>query len=170
MKKLFFALLLVVATMGLQAKPIDVEKAMSLGIKFMNANTETKSSQAVLSYTAVADNGQAAFYVFGLQPRGFVIVSADDRMKPILAYSTESNFTAQLPDGLMTFFDNYKAGFSQMVANDVPRTAEAIADWERLEKTGRLSASKTDRSVGPLLSSIWNQTDLYNNMAPEERQ
>ncbi len=168
MKKLFFALLLAVATMGLQAKPVDVEKAMSLGVKFMNANTETKSSQAVLSYTAVADNGQAAFYVFGLQPRGFVIVSADDRMKPILGYSTESNFTAQLPDGLMTFFDNYKAGFSQMVANDVPRTAEAIADWERLEKTGRLSASKTDRSVGPLLSSIWNQTDLYNNMAPED--
>lgn len=168
MKKLFFALLLVMATMGLQAKPVDVEKAMSLGIKFMNANTETKSSQAVLSYTAAADNGQAAFYVFGLQPRGFVIVSADDRMKPILGYSTESNFTAQLPDGLMTFFDNYKAGFSQMVANDVPRTAEAIADWERLEKTGRLSASKTDRSVGPLLSSIWNQTDLYNNMAPED--
>ena len=168
MKKYFYTLLLAVFTLNLQAKPVDVEKAMSLGIKFMNANTETKSSQAVLSYTAVADNGQAAFYVFGLQPRGFVIVSADDRMKPILGYSTESNFTAQLPDGLMTFFDNYKAGFSQMVANDVPRIAEAIADWERLEKTGRLSASKTDRSVGPLLSSIWNQTDLYNNMAPED--
>lgn len=168
MKKYFYTLLLAVFTLNLQAKPVDVDKAMSLGIKFMNANTEIKSSQAVLSYTAVADNGQAAFYVFGLQPRGFVIVSADDRMKPILGYSTESNFTVQLPDGLMTFFDNYKAGFSQMVANDVPRTAEAIADWERLEKTGRLSASKTDRSVGPLLSSIWNQTDLYNNMAPED--
>ena len=168
MKKLFFALLLVVATMGLQAKPVDVERAMSLGVKFMNANTEVKAAQAGLTYTAFAENSQPAFYVFGLQPKGFVIVSADDRAKPILGYSTESNFMPQLPDGLMTFFDNYKAGFSQMFANNDERKADAVADWESLEKTGKLSATKTNRSVGPLLASIWNQTDLYNNMAPED--
>jgi len=103
----------------------------------------------------------------GLQPRGFVIVSADDRMKPILGYSTESNFTAQLPDGLMTFFDNYKAGFSQMFARNDERTAEAVADWTSLAETGKLSR-KTHRGIGPLMSSVWNQTDLYNNMAPED--
>ena len=141
-------------------------KAKSLGTKFMKANTEMKSASVDLAYTAYADNGQTAFYVFAVQPKGFVIVSADDRSKPILGYSTESNFTPQLPDGLMTFFENYKAGFSQMYANNDERTAEAVADWTSLEKTGLLSASKTDRSVGPLMASIWNQTDLYNNMAP----
>ena len=166
MKKILFTLLLVLLCYGLQANPIDVETAKSLGVKFMKANTAMKSASAELTYTAYADNGQAAFYVFAMLPKGFVIVSADDRAKPILGYSTESNFTPQLPDGLMTFFDNYKAGFSQMYANNDERTAEAIADWTSLEKTGRLSASQTDRSVGPLMASIWNQTDLYNNMAP----
>ena len=167
MKKLLFLLasaLLVVVS--LHAGPVDVNRAKALGVKFMDANTEIKSSQVNLTYTAYADNGQAAFYVFAVQPKGFVIVSADDRAMPILGYSTESNFTAQLPDGLMTFFENYKAGFSQMYVNNDERTAEAVADWTSLEKTGRLSASKTDRSVGPLMASIWNQTDLYNNMAP----
>ena len=169
MKKTIFTLLLAMLFMGtLQAKPVDVQTAKSLGIKFMRANAEIKSATAELTYTAYADNGQAAFYVFAVQPKGFVIVSADDRAKPILGYSTESNFTAQLPDGLMTFFANYKAGFSQMYANNDERTAEAVADWTSLEETGRLSATKTDRSVGPLLSSIWNQTDPYNNMAPED--
>ncbi|MBR5081734.1 MAG: C10 family peptidase, partial [Bacteroidales bacterium] len=169
MKKTIFTLLLVTLLMGgLQAKPVDVQTAKSLGVKFIKANTEIKSATAELTYTSYADNGQAAFYVFAVQPKGFVIVSADDRAKPILGYSTESNFTAQLPDGLMTFFANYKAGFSQMYANNDERTAEAVADWTSLEETGRLSATKTDRSVGPLLSSIWNQTDLYNNMAPED--
>ena len=167
MKKLLFLLasaLLVVVS--LHAGPVDVNRAKALGVKFMDANTEIKSSQANLTYTAYADNGQAAFYVFAVQPKGFVIVSADDRAMPILGYSTESNFTTQLPDGLMTFFENYKAGFSQMYVNNDERPAEAVADWTSLEKTGRLSASKTDRSVGPLMASIWNQTDLYNNMAP----
>ena len=159
------ALLLFVS---LHAGPVDVDRAQALGVTFMKANTEMKSASAELAYTAYADNGQKAFYVFAVQPKGFVIVSADDRARPILGYSTESNFTPQLPDGLMTFFDNYKAGFSQMYANNDERTDEAVADWTSLEKTGRLSASKTDRSVAPLLSSIWNQTDLYNNMAPED--
>lgn len=169
MKKTIFALLLATLFFGaLQANPVDVVTAKSLGIKFMKANTAIKAEAAELTYTAYAENGQAAFYVFALQPKGFVIVSADDRAKPILGYSTESNFTAQLPDGLMTFFDNYKAGFSQMFANNDERTAEAVTDWTSLAETGMLSSRKANRSVEPLLASIWNQTDLYNNMAPED--
>ena len=169
MRKTIFTLLLATLLMGgLQAKPVDVQTAKSLGVKFIKANTEIKSATAELTYTAYADDGQAAFYVFAVQPKGFVIVSADDRAKPILGYSTESNFTAQLPDGLMTFFDNYKAGFSQMFARNDERTEEAIADWMSVATTGKFSSMKLDRSVGPLLASIWNQTDLYNNMAPED--
>ena len=169
MKKTIFALMLATLFFGaLQANPVDVATAKSLGVKFMKANTAIKAEAAELTYTAYAENGQAAFYVFALQPKGFVIVSADDRAKPILGYSTESNFTAQLPDGLMTFFENYKAGFSQMFANNDERTAEAVTDWTSLAETGMLSSRKANRSVEPLLASIWNQTDLYNNMAPED--
>ena len=166
MKRIFILLASALLTVvSLQAAPVDVNRAKALGVKFMNANTEIKSAQADLVYTAYTDNGQTCFYVFGVQPKGFVIVAADDRAKPILGYSTESNFTPQLPDGLMTFFDNYKAGFSQMFANNEERTGQAVADWTSLEKTGKLTA-KRESVVGPLLSSIWNQTDLYNNMAP----
>ena len=169
MKKTLFTLLCVTLLMGvMQAKPVDVATAKSLGVKFMKVNTVIKAEAAELTYTAYTENGQAAFYVFAVQPKGFVIVSADDRAKPILGYSTESNFTDQLPDGLMTFFENYKAGFTQMYANNDERTTEAVADWTNLAETGMLSSKKANRSVEPLLSSIWNQTDLYNNMAPED--
>ena len=163
-----FSLLVTLFIGGLQAKPVDVATAKSLGVKFMKANTAVKAEAAELTYTAYAENGQSAFFVFALHPKGFVIVSADDRAKPILGYSTESNFTAQLPDGLMTFFENYKAGFSQMFDNNDERTAEAVADWTSLAETGKLSSRKANRSVEPLLASVWNQTDLYNNMAPED--
>ena len=167
-KSILFLLMFSLFLGGLQANPVDVATAKSLGLKFMKTNTAVKAEAAELTYTAYAENGQAAFYVFAMQPKGFVIVSADDRAKPILGYSTESNFTAQLPDGLMTFFDNYKAGFSQMFANNDERTAEAVDDWTSLAETGKLSSRKANRSVEPLLASIWNQTDLYNNMAPED--
>ena len=82
MKKTAFTFLFAALFLsGLQAKPVDVQTAKSLGVKFMKVNTEMKSASAELTYTACADNGQAAFYVFAVQPRGFVIVSADDRAK-----------------------------------------------------------------------------------------
>ena len=169
MKKIVVLFLTAIAFVGwLQAKPVDVGTAKALGIKFMNVNTKIKSTETELTYTAVVDNGLVCFYVFSVHPKGFVIVSADDRMRPVLGYSTESNFTAQLPDGLMTFFDNYKAGFVQMVENDDVRTEEAIADWTCLAETGRINDVRITREVAPLLRSIWNQTDLYNNMAPED--
>ena len=170
MKRLSFILFILLASvMNLQANPVDSESAKTLGIKFMTTNTSVRSSQSDLVYTAKTEQGDNAFYVFSVSPKGFVIVSADDRMKPILGYSTESNFNADfIPDGLMTYFDNYKAGAAQMIANNDVRTEQAKEDWTRLAETGKINDSRISRAAGPLMSSIWNQTDLYNNMCPED--
>lgn len=168
MKKcILFSLLVTLFIGGLHAKPVDVNTAKSLGIKFINVNTEIKSAQADWVYTAFTDDGQACFYVFSMRPKGFVIVSADDRAKPILGYSTESAFSAEeIADGTASFFTNYRAGFSQMMAANEERTADAEHDWNRLAATGRISNSKITREVTPLLTSIWNQSALYNDMCP----
>lgn len=168
MKRTFVSLLLVALFFGgLQAKPVDINKAKALGVKFMNTNTEIKSAQADLVYTACADNGQAAFYVFTLQPKGFVIVSADDRAKPILGYSTESVFSAEeIADGLESFFTNYRAGFSQMMAAQEPRTEEAVSDWNRLAATGKINDDKITREVPRMVTTLWNQSALYNDLCP----
>lgn len=170
MKKSFFLLAFAILAIGsMMAKPVDVETAKCLGVKFMMANTSVRSEQAALVFTAQTEHGDNAFYVFSVQPKGFVIVSADDRMKPILGYSTESNFHRDnIADGLMTFFDNYKSGVVQMIENDDDRTEQAVADWTRLAETGKINDARIGRAVAPLLASIWNQTDLYNNMAPED--
>ena len=133
MKKSILCLLLVTLFMGgLQAKPVDVATAKSLGVKFMKANTEVKTDVAELTYTAYTERGVACFYVFAMQPKGFVIVSADDRAKPILGYSTESAFGNEIPEGLESFFRNYRAGFTDLFASGDPRPAEAVRDWESL--------------------------------------
>ena len=55
MKKLIVLFLTAMAFIGgLQAKPVDVETAKALGVKFMNANTSVKSVEAELAYTAAA--------------------------------------------------------------------------------------------------------------------
>ena len=170
MKKTLFLIAFAILAIGtVNARPVDANVAKGLGIKFMMANTSVRSTQAELVYTAQTTQGDNAFYVFSMSPKGFVIVSADDRMRPILGYSTESNFNPDyIADGLQTFFDNYEAGVSQMIENDDARTEQAISDWTRLSETGKVNDTRIGRGVEPLLASIWNQTDLYNNMAPED--
>lgn len=170
MKKTIFTLLTTLLMGVLQAAPVDVETAKRLGIKFMHTNTAVKTAQADLAYTGYADNGQACFYVFTMLPKGFVIVSADDRAKPILGYSTEGAFGTDIPEGLESFFQNYRAGFSQMFAGGDPRPEEAVADWERLASTGRVNRERITREVPKLLTSTWNQSALYNRRCPEDEE
>ena len=168
MKKTMLFSLLVMLVVSLQAKPVDVETAKSLGIKFMKANTEVKADAAQLAYTAYTDQGEACFYVFTMQPKGFVIVSADDRSKPILGYSTEGAFSDDIPEGLESFFRNYRAGFTDLLASGDPRSEEAIRDWENLATTGKINKERITRTVPKLLTCTWNQSALYNRRCPED--
>ena len=169
MKKSMLFLLMVMLFIGvLQAAPVDVEKAKSLGIKFMKANTEVKTDAAQLAYTGRTERGEACFYVFTMQPKGFVIVSADDRAKPILGYSTEGAFSEALPEGVESFFRNYRAGFTDLFASGDKRSAEASSDWERLASTGKINNERITRTVPKLLTCTWNQSALYNNRCPED--
>ena len=170
MKKTVFTLLTLMLLGLLQAAPVDVETAKSLGIKFMNTNTAIKSAQADLAYTAFSDNEQPCFYVFAMQPKGFVIVSGDDRAKPILGYSTESAFGDVIPEGLESFFENYRAGFSQLFAGNDLRSLEAVEEWERLALTGRINQERITREVPKLLTCTWNQSALYNRRCPEDEE
>lgn len=169
MKQIILSFLLVVLLFGgLQARPVDVQMAKSFGIKFMDVNTKNKSATAELVYSAYTDNGLACFYVFAMQPKGFVIVAADDRMKPILGYSTESNFS--VPDGengLQVFFDAYCSDLLQADKEGLRQSPEIMEQWQMLAETGRMS-HRSDRSVGPLLTSTWHQTQLYNFHCPED--
>ena len=87
MKKLFLTLCLVAVVIGgMNAGPVDQQRAQQLGAKLMG------NSQLRLAAT-VSDRGVADYYAFNVNNgEGFVIVAADDRVKPILAYSTTGRF------------------------------------------------------------------------------
>ena len=87
MKKLLLLLCLVAIAIGsMNAGPVDQQKAQQLGAKFLG------NSQLRLAAT-VADRGVADYYAFNAgNGEGFVIVAADDRVKPVLAYSTTGHF------------------------------------------------------------------------------
>ena len=107
MKKYVLLSLVVLLSMTtLNARPIDAARAKTIGQKFAQANFDInlRSSELQLVYTGSSNRGEACFYAFNVGESGFVIVSADDRFRPIVGYSDEGPFETENPSPELMFY------------------------------------------------------------------
>ena len=151
----FFGLLLSTA-----ARPVDLQTAQSVAVKFMGA------SDVQLVSTYRTDQSAAAFYVFNTED-GFVIVSADDCETPIIGYSHEGRFDPNnVPVQMEAYLQDFVARIQYGIENHIEADEVTANQWELVKTTGRLNESKTATAVEPLLTEMWEQGCLYNNLCP----
>ena len=151
---------------ALNAHPVDLEKAKTVGRNFVSAKYETKSETVDLQlvYTGVSNRNEACFYVFNVNKEGFVIVSADDRFRPIVGYSDEGPFETENPSPeLMFYLDRIIEARTSRNAVLFDNTAE---EWQSVMKSGRLLSRNGGRGVDFLCTTKWNQDSPYNLYAP----
>ena len=95
---------------------------------------------------------------------GFVIIAADDRVEPILGYSTTGRFNLQnIPDNMAAWLDGYRQGIAEVISSNRSASTEISQHWYNLKH----NISEGSRSaIGPLLQTTWDQEPLYNNHCP----
>ena len=174
MKKLFLSLCLVAATFcSVIAGPVDQQKAQKTGAKFLSTTTVGQKSadiQLHLVSAAVERNG-VDYYVFNVSNgEGFVIIAGDDRVKPILAYSTTGQYDPDnVADGFRFTLDGFREEIQYVREHNLAATPDIVAEWRSVEKTGSLNrGSQTRAVVGPLCQTIWNQNFPWNSQCPED--
>jgi hypothetical protein len=168
MKKLFLIVFAMWCGMAaLQARPIDVEQAKEVGLKFVCANFDNtrQTNDLQLVYTGISDRSEVCFYAFNVGKEGFVIVSADDRFRPIVGYSDEGPFeTENMSPELKFYLDKIIEARTSRNAVLEDNTAE---EWQSVMSTGRLLSRNGGRGVDYLCTTKWNQDSPYNLYAPE---
>ena len=101
----------------LLASQVSQSRAQNVALNFykLNASSSTKNSaSAQFAFSNAENNGPVNFYVFNITPGpGFVIVSGDDVFKPVLAYSTESNFVSGLTQTGVVDWTNHVTQYMQ---------------------------------------------------------
>jgi len=134
-----------------------------------NVDSRVTSSSLSLVYTSVQAN-QTLMYVFGYT-HGFVIIAADDRVIPVIGYSTENAFIVpkNITDTIMGnnfwgMMKNYEDQIFYVLDNNISATEDIRAQWSTLI-TGQSPRSMTT-VVNPLLTTTWNQDWPYNSMCP----
>ena len=149
------------------ASPVDADQAKKIGLKYAQNNASKQITELSLAYTQLTESGKPALYVFNFDG-GYMIVSADDVAQPILAFGEEGNFDADhISDGLAYYLGHYARQIDYAVTHSMTAEPEIAAQWEQIEREGRLTPNRGTRGdIAPLISTNWNQDNPYNLYCP----
>ncbi|MDD4141424.1 MAG: thiol protease/hemagglutinin PrtT [Bacteroidales bacterium] len=163
MKKLLLLLISLVLLLPLSyGQSVSVDTASNTAKKWLAING-TECNEFVCAYTATDAQNRDLFYIFnGKEANAFVIVSADQKIKPILGYSTEGMIDINnMPVNAAEWLDGYKEEIEVIL--NMPGI-QAHQEWKSIND-GTYSA-KSETAVNPLLTTNWDQGWPYNAMCP----
>ncbi len=165
MKKLF-TLLFVVLGFSVLANPVDRNTAqLAARNQYLNSAPQALRGAEITSSYDVKAGTLTAFYVFNFENGGWVMVSADDAVTPILAYSFEGDMNpSNLNPEVSSFLEGYKNEISFIVNAQLDNSA-TVADWKDVLQN---KFPKSTNDVAPLVTTNWDQGCYYNALCPTE--
>ncbi len=174
MKKHYIYIILILSA-NLFAKEIDKNEVFKFATNWITVNehffhygkfNDSNEKFELKAIKAIKDEvGKVLLYVAELNPKGFILLANDDRLKPIIGYSSENNF-------------NYKKFSEDVFLNTI--TTDLNDNLDRMEKENITSSSKgwnissskksysnstksVNAIIGPFLNSDWGQGYVRGN-------
>lgn len=155
--------------------------------------TSGSKSKKIKSITPVPDEeGNVVYYIVNYKNGGFIILAADNRMLPVLAFSSKSSFPVQngeiMPNGLVQWLFDKKEEVVEIRRMNPAQSPGLKKAWKASGIQSFINGHDyieapdpndpvTDpedpdcppnsfTEVGPLLTTSWGQTSNYNDQAP----
>ncbi len=116
------------------------------------ALTNTKEHAINLSYTVRIPSSQHnALYIFTPESGGYLLVSADDKVVPVLGYSDNGLFN---PDNIPPAMNWWLGEYADQIGHSASSRSSAMVE-------------RPDRApIEPMVTTRWNQDSPYNALCP----
>lgn len=164
MGKYLIILLSFFSSLTINAQQRSLENAEKLAVDFLSNLSMDKNKLSLSSRNISMTGSSGVALVNGCQPffifsdsinETFVIVSGDERMNEVLAYSTNCSWgNENLPVALRELLEHYNAQYN------------ALCRGEICAKHSTYELKVPD--VSPLITSIWDQGSPYNDRCPDK--
>ena len=156
------------------ANPVSQDEARRVAQTWMQAQgmKNPAALQDITSQTPFTE-----FFVFAAPDGGFVLVSGDDCVQPVLAYSLTTRFVAEgMPVNVRGFLEGYdkeikwikshqrQNGLSVATSRNYVPVRPAM--WREL--LGGVAPEPALTVVSPLMTTTWNQSPYYNALCPDD--
>ena len=140
--------MLVAVSLTAHGKDINPQKAAQIAKRYV---TLSHNNSAKAQTRGINRTTEAPYYIFNdARGRGFVIVSGDDEMGEVLAYSTERTLdTLNANPCVKLLLEGYRQTF------EVLKEGKVIVQ-------GSTRAGQFSQTVSPLLKSKWGQSHPFN--------
>ena len=190
MKNIFFLILLeLVFICSAISSPIDTTTAKITATNQFLSRASTSSIQRVRSLASKQielelvhqefeevnnqSNSDPYYYVYNVKGNnGYIIISADDAVTPVLVYSYEGSYNNNnLPPAFVAWMENYKRQIKFIKENKLSQPANIKTEWKRSLTKSSIENNTSINSVEPLLDKekiAWGQSYYYNLFCPED--
>ena len=135
------------------ASPITSQQAQQNAMDFLKKKGKTVSKTALRDVSS-KDATSKNYYVFNIGTNeGFVIAAADDQVPAILGYSSRGTVLIEaMPDNLKAWLDSYDKQISYIQEQGIK---------------GSTPITSTHAAISPLMTTMWDQDDPYNQSCPD---
>lgn len=171
LRRLSFAIAMLAIGLSASAMPVNPGLARLAGTNFLRQKGLLKAGDTLSCYKSIGlgdrQSGSHAecLYVFNVEDRGYVLVSADDRCVPILGYSMNGAWDdSRMAGNALSWVQGYAESIYAGIRAGAPASSEASAQWEKLFADSYPASSPKSDSY--LLTSTWEQGDGYNEFCP----
>lgn len=153
-------LLLSCVPLSLWADPVGVDRARQIAAAYTKDRTAParmvmQGQRSGSPLRAPLQETDAPLYIFSRgENQGFVIVSGDDCLPPVLGYTDSGDFVeSDMPPALLDMLEGYRDLVVAAQEQGAPARAVQYA-----------ATGKAD--IAPLIQTHWHQSAPYNNMSP----
>ncbi|MBO7082302.1 MAG: C10 family peptidase [Bacteroidales bacterium] len=162
MKKLSLVILLLAITMQAMpqgAEKISREKAFQTAKAFVENNSRAPKAEIKLV-------SESNVFVFDIGTQGFVMVSGNTVLPPILGYSFDNPMPSleDAPENFRSWIAHYGEMIDFANENGIQPEAKVLKLWDDA-KDGLFQAKNTT-TVDPLTTTHWDQNCYYNEYCP----
>jgi hypothetical protein len=140
---------------------VSESDAQKYANNFMSIYSKNELSEAQITHFNGTSSKTVVAYIINYYPEGWIIISADKRVVPVLAYSKEGEFVIEGLDALPFYFwfEQYQKEIEWIKSSKI---SQIHPDWTSLKTPIKSSA------VEPLIKAKWNQNQGWNQFCPED--
>lgn len=158
---------------SVSAEPVDTVSILKAAKTFF-AQGENKSISGTLKAAPVTRHltllkavSNKPYFIVNSDDQGYVILSGNNQVKPILGYSDSGSFDPQnVPPALKDWLTWKENELNYILQNDIAGSDAVRMEWNNLVSGSETYA--TGSGVEPLLSTLWSQGTYYNDLCPSD--
>lgn len=162
---ILLSVFLIVSNTSLYPQKVSSSEAIEAAAAFLKITKAGDKSLLTVADSLEMEN-QTQFYHIRLGKQGFILVSADKRAFPVLAYSLVNDFSlSELPDHVNEWIKDYALQIAEVKS---AKNFNSITDHPAWNNLQSIKSGSNEQQFTPLTLSNWHQGVFYNDSCPAD--